>query len=120
MLRSALVSCLILSFASPAMAQVWTANQRPVVLELARALGEAHGVRKRCDTHDQTWRTRMRDILDREAEDSAFRGPLRNEFNQGYRTSQDAFAGCTDAAKEAGTGAEARATVRLKRLGLPS
>ncbi len=109
-----------LVLAAPALAEPVPPAQRPALLDLANALGEAHGIHKRCNTADGKWRAQMKDIVLREGDRSPFAGQLRMRFNTGYRDSQAKFASCTYDAVMADAVAATRVSDQLKRLKAPN
>lgn len=86
--------------AGPALAQDRSPAHRQVLTDLARTLGESHGLRQVCEgPSDQTWRTWMSRLLEAEAPDDAFDRRLREAFNTGYYAAQARFPECDSAAR---------------------
>jgi uncharacterized protein (TIGR02301 family) len=84
---------LILALATPAAAERSPAD-RQTLLDLAYVLGEAHALRQACDRTDQTWRSRMKRMVEVEAPDQAFEARLTERFNAGFLARQAQFPQC--------------------------
>lgn len=83
--------------------------RQPTLLSLAYVLGQAHALRQRCATEDQTWRARMRRLLEVEAPAEADSEALRARFNAGFSDASSRFPRCdarlnTEASRVAGEG----------------
>jgi uncharacterized protein (TIGR02301 family) len=87
--------------AVPAAAQDRSPAERQVLLELARTLGEAHGLRAVCKGGvDQRWRNRMYRVIELEAPDAAFEARLTDGFNTGYQAAEAEHPRCDAAAEK--------------------
>jgi uncharacterized protein (TIGR02301 family) len=80
---------MMLVCAGPALAQDPTpsaersAAVRADLLDLAQALGESHALAQACSPEDQTWRARMRRLIEVEAPDVTLEADLADRFNAG-------------------------------------
>lgn len=64
-----------------------TPEERQTLVDLAYALGEAHGLRTACQgPEDQAWRSRMSRLIEVENPPEAFRRRLIDSFNAGFAT----------------------------------
>jgi uncharacterized protein (TIGR02301 family) len=91
-------------------------QQRRAYLDAASTLGEAHGLRHVCDSKDQTWRSRMQEILGREDRGTLFRKDLSTGFNDTYRIVEARYPQCTAEVRSAADAAVLKASAQLKRL----
>ena len=70
-------------------------SERQALADLAYILGEAHALKVACaGAADQTWRSRMNQLLEVEKPDEAFRRRLTDSFNLGFSTRQAAHPAC--------------------------
>lgn len=99
--------------AAPAAARDDVAR-RDALLSLAFTLGQSHALARACTPDDQTWRARMRRMIELEAPDRAFEGRLAARFNDGYAGARAAHPVCSDAGRRA-LAAAAREGERLSR-----
>ncbi len=87
-------------FALPALAQERSPAARQGLTDLARVLGSSHALRQAClDRKDQSWRTRMQQLLDVEAPDQGLKRRLMQAFNAGYDAEQAVYPACSSAAE---------------------
>lgn len=101
-MRFAVALCLLLALAAPAMTQDRSPAERQTLLELARTLGEAHGLRLACrGTADQRWRNRMQRLIELEAADEAFETRLHDAFNAGFVAAEAEHVRCDEATLKA-------------------
>ena len=90
---------------------------RPAVLDLAYALGEAHGLRQTCNGRaDGYWRERMSGILKAEAPATEARLQLVSRFNGGFAAAQAAHPKCDDDARGALSEVRASAAALARQL----
>jgi len=95
-----LLVLLLLTLASPAMAQERSAAQHDTLVQLARVLGEAHALRQVCaGSEDPSWRSQFQQMLDVEAPDEAFGRQLQSAFNAGAAARRGDFAACSQASR---------------------
>ncbi len=72
------------------------------LLRLAEILGAVHYLRELCGANEgQTWRDRMREILDAEGSNALRRARLTRSFNQGYQSYSKTHKLCTTTARTA-------------------
>jgi uncharacterized protein (TIGR02301 family) len=91
---------LLLLAAQPAAAQERSPAERQAIIELSYVLGEAHGVRTVCrGDKDQTWRERMKRLIEVEAAEASFTRRLQDSFNTGYNAARAGFTSCDANAK---------------------
>jgi uncharacterized protein (TIGR02301 family) len=123
--RSTAALIAVLAFAQFSNAQVIEAaannasrDLSPNHIELSRALGEAHAIRRLCDGRSaQTYRDMMRRVIEQEGADGTLRGDRMIEtFNQGYRAAEARWPRCTSAARSWGQGAARRAVSAAEAL----
>ncbi len=93
---------------APAMMSVPAASQaveKPYddrLMRLAEILGAVHYLRELCGANEgQTWRDRMREILDAEGSNAFRRARLTRSFNQGYQSYSKTHKLCTTTARTA-------------------
>jgi len=92
-------------------------DQRQALVDLAYALGEAHGLRTACrGAEDQTWRARMARVLEVERPADDFRRRLVDGFNAGYATRRAEYPSCRDGAEAQERAAAARGRDLARRL----
>lgn len=96
------------------------AELRPVLADLAYALGEAHGLSQACrGRSDGRWRSRMSAVLDRERPAREQRLQLTARFNAGFAAARAAHPACGADARAALADALARAAPLARRLAAP-
>jgi uncharacterized protein (TIGR02301 family) len=89
-----------LGLAAPALAVPDTKPYDDKLLRLAEILGAVHYLRELCSADDgQTWRDRMRELLDAEGSSALRRAKLTRSFNQGYRSYSRTYISCTPSAQ---------------------
>lgn len=72
------------------------------MLRLAEILGSLHYLRPLCGADElQTWRDRMRELIDEEQPSAERRAQLIARFNRGFRGLREVYRECTPAAAEA-------------------
>lgn len=76
--------------------------ERQVLVDLAYAIGESHGLRQTCngDT-DQFWRDRMVQLTETEVPEAEFEARLKQAFNSGFASRQAQFPTCTAESRKA-------------------
>ncbi len=83
-----------------ALAQERSPAERQSLVDLARVLGESHALRQACEgPQDQSWRSRMQQLLAVEAADQGLKTRISVAFNAGYGSGRSLFPNCTDAAR---------------------
>lgn len=87
---------------TPAAAQAVEKPYDDRLLRLAEILGAVHYLRELCGANEgQTWRDRMREILDSEGSNALRRARLTRSFNQGYQSYSKTHKVCTTTARTA-------------------
>lgn len=72
------------------------------LLRLTEILGAVHYLRELCGASDgQTWRDRMKELMDAEASTALRRAKLTRSFNNGYRSYSRTYNNCTPSAQTA-------------------
>lgn len=72
------------------------------LLRLSEILGAVHYLRELCGASDgQTWRDRMKELMDAEASTALRRAKLTRSFNNGYRSYSRTYNNCTPSAQTA-------------------
>ncbi len=72
------------------------------LMRLSEILGAVHYLRELCGNNDgQTWRDRMREIVEGEGSNAARRSRLTKSFNDGYRSYSRTYQSCTATAQVA-------------------
>ncbi len=90
---------------------------RPALLDLAYALGEAHGLSRTCRGREEArWRSRMSAVLDRERPAREARLQMVDRFNAGYAAARAVHPACDPEARTALADALARAAPLARRL----
>ena len=98
---------LVLGIAPPALAQdnIIAPDSKPYderLLRLSEILGAVHYLRELCGATDgQTWRDRMKELMDAEASSALRRAKLTRSFNNGYRSYSRTYNNCTASAQTA-------------------
>jgi uncharacterized protein (TIGR02301 family) len=113
---------MMLVCAGPALAQDPTpsaersAAVRADLLDLAQALGESHALAQACSPEDQTWRARMRRLIEVEAPDVTLEADLADRFNAGFNARREEFPKCTTAVAPQRAGVGPRGRTLSERL----
>jgi uncharacterized protein (TIGR02301 family) len=89
------------ALASPALAGGRSPAELKEMLGLAYALGQAHALRQVCANGDQTWRERMRRMIEVEAPSSELEAQLNDRFNAGFVEARRRFPRCGPGAARA-------------------
>jgi uncharacterized protein (TIGR02301 family) len=72
------------------------------LMRLSEILGAVHYLRELCGANDgQTWRDRMRELMDAEGSSALRRARLTRSFNSGYRSYSRTYNSCTASAQTA-------------------
>ncbi len=72
------------------------------LMRLSEILGAVHYLRELCGANDgQTWRDRMKELMDAEASTALRRAKLTRSFNNGYRSYSRTYNSCTPSAQTA-------------------
>ena len=72
------------------------------LFRLTEILGAVHYLRELCSANDgQTWRDRMKELMDAEGSSALRRARLTRSFNQGYRSYSRTYTTCTPSAQTA-------------------
>lgn len=67
---------------------------------LSEILGAVHYLRELCGSNDgQTWRERMKELLEAEGTTAVRRATLSRRFNRGYRSYSRTYRSCTSSAQ---------------------
>ena len=86
-------------------AQGATGDTRPYddkLLRLSEILGAVHYLRELCGANDgQTWRERMKELMDTEGSSALRRARLTRSFNNGYRSYSRTYSACSPSAQTA-------------------
>ncbi len=99
-----------------------TYQQRQRDLEaLAGLFGELHHLRRTCDPQFEadTWRDRMKTLIDLEEPQDAEREALVQEFNKGYRGAQRAYPRCDRRARDYAAARASQGEAVVARLSAP-
>jgi uncharacterized protein (TIGR02301 family) len=105
---------------TPASAQdleTYQQRQRDLA-SLAELFGELHHLRRTCDPRYEadTWRERMKKLLDLEEPQAAEREALIQQFNKGYRAAQSRHPSCDRRARDYAAARAAQGDVVVDRL----
>jgi uncharacterized protein (TIGR02301 family) len=88
-----------------ALAQGPTSDAKPYddkLMRLSEILGAVHYLRELCGASDgQTWRDRMRELMDTEGSSALRRARLTRSFNNGYRAYSRTYSACSQSAQTA-------------------
>ena len=72
------------------------------LMRLSEILGAVHYLRELCGANDgQSWRDRMRELMDAEGSTALRRARLTRSFNSGYRSYSRTYNSCTPSAQTA-------------------
>jgi uncharacterized protein (TIGR02301 family) len=105
--RLLLVAVLVTAATTSAAAQgtIIAPDSKPYddrLLRLSEILGAVHYLRELCGANDgQTWRERMKELMDAEASTALRRAKLTRSFNNGYRSYSRTYNSCTASAQTA-------------------
>ena len=101
--RNLLLALLLLcSGAGLAAAQSGDKPYDDKLLRLSEILGAVHYLRELCGASDgQTWRERMRELVDSEGSSAIRKARLARSFNQGYQSYSRTYKVCTPTAQTA-------------------
>jgi uncharacterized protein (TIGR02301 family) len=101
----ALAAAIVLALAHAAGAQAPSGDTRPYddkLLRLSEILGAVHYLRELCGANDgQTWRDRMKELMDTEGSSALRRAKLTRSFNNGYRAYSRTYGTCSPSAQTA-------------------
>jgi uncharacterized protein (TIGR02301 family) len=101
----AVLAAAVLAGAGTAWAQGLTSDTKPYddkLMRLAEILGAVHYLRELCGANDgQTWRDRMRELMDTEGSSALRRARLTRSFNNGYRAYSRTYSACSQSAQTA-------------------
>jgi uncharacterized protein (TIGR02301 family) len=95
MVRGVLGALLILAATAGAAVADRAPADRQTLLDLSYVLGEAHALRQACNREDQTWRSRMKRLVEVESADEAFTARLTERFNAGFLAGQARYPECS-------------------------
>jgi uncharacterized protein (TIGR02301 family) len=91
--------------AAAAQGAIITPDTKPYddrLMRLSEILGAVHYLRELCGANDgQTWRERMRELMDAEGSTALRRAKLTRSFNSGYRSYSRTYNSCTSSAQTA-------------------
>jgi uncharacterized protein (TIGR02301 family) len=72
------------------------------LMRLSEVLGAVHYLRELCGANDgQSWRDRMKELMDAEGTSALRRAKLTRSFNNGYRSYSRTYSSCTPSAQTA-------------------
>ena len=72
------------------------------LMRISEILGAVHYLRELCGANEgQTWRDRMRELVDAEGSSALRRARLTRAFNQGYRSYSRTYNNCSPSAQTA-------------------
>ena len=92
---SAMLAC-----GSGAAAQTGDKPYDDKLYRLSEILGAVHYLRELCGSNDgQTWRDRMKELLEAEGNTAVRRATLSRRFNRGYRGYSRTYRNCTSSAQ---------------------
>jgi uncharacterized protein (TIGR02301 family) len=98
-------AALIAALLASAAAAQGSPDARPYddkLMRLSEILGAVHYLRELCGANDgQTWRERMRELMDAEGSTALRRAKLTRSFNNGYRSYSRTYNTCTPSAQTA-------------------
>ncbi len=121
-MRRAALALLMGALATSALAEppVRTPEQRQVLIDLARVLGQAHALHRVCaGPADDTWRARMGRLLEVEAPSETLKAKLTESFNTGF-ASKEAQAKDCKAATVAEQAVAQKGAALSRRLAAPA
>ena len=95
-------ACLLAVSCSGAAAAAETKPYDDKLMRLSEILGAVHYLRELCGANEgQTWRDRMRELMDSEGSSALRRARLTRAFNQGYRSYSRTYNTCSPSAQTA-------------------
>jgi uncharacterized protein (TIGR02301 family) len=101
----AVLATLAVAAAGAISAQGPTTDTKPYddkLMRLSEILGAVHYLRELCGANDgQTWRDRMRELMDTEGSTALRRAKLTRSFNNGYRAYSRTYNACSQSAQTA-------------------
>lgn len=91
-----LLFALTLTLSPPAAAQDEYSARRIALTGISRIFGELHHIRRMCepDRESDTWRERMKQLIDLEQPAFDLREEMVGSFNDGYQSAQTRFPFC--------------------------
>jgi uncharacterized protein (TIGR02301 family) len=102
---AAVVAALAIAATGTAWAQGPSSDTKPYddkLMRLSEILGAVHYLRELCGANDgQTWRDRMRELMDTEGSSALRRARLTRSFNNGYRAYSRTYNACSQSAQTA-------------------
>ncbi|HEY1243271.1 MAG TPA: TIGR02301 family protein [Hyphomicrobiaceae bacterium] len=102
---AAVLAALAIAAAGATSAQGPTTDTKPYddkLMRLSEILGAVHYLRELCGANDgQTWRDRMRELMDTEGSTALRRAKLTRSFNNGYRAYSRTYNACSQSAQTA-------------------
>ena len=97
-----LAACVLTAGAGYGFAQTGDKPYDDKLLRLSEILGAVHYLRELCGANDgQTWRDRMRELVDSEGSSALRKARLSRSFNQGYQSYSRTYKVCTPTAQTA-------------------
>ena len=97
-----LASVMLAATAGAGLAQSGDKPYDDKLLRLSEILGAVHYLRELCGANDgQTWRERMRELVDSEGSSALRKARLSRSFNQGYQSYSRTYKVCTPTAQTA-------------------
>lgn len=104
-LRHRQILIALTAFAAVAPTAALAVDNKPYddrLFRLTEILGAVHYLRELCSANDgQTWRDRMKELMDAEGSSALRRARLTRSFNQGYRSYSRTYTTCTPSAQTA-------------------
>lgn len=104
-LRHRQILIVLTAFAAVAPTAAFAVDNKPYddrLFRLTEILGAVHYLRELCSANDgQTWRDRMKELMDAEGSSALRRARLTRSFNQGYRSYSRTYTTCTPSAQTA-------------------
>jgi uncharacterized protein (TIGR02301 family) len=104
-LRHQQILIALTAFVAVAPAAAFAVDNKPYddrLFRLTEILGAVHYLRELCSANDgQTWRDRMKELMDAEGSSALRRARLTRSFNQGYRSYSRTYTTCTPSAQTA-------------------
>ena len=104
-LSSALLISICAASSAIGQAAILGPDTRPYderLMRLSEILGAIHYLRELCGSNDgQTWRERLKELMDAEGSTALRRAKLTRSFNNGYRSYSRTYNNCTPSAQTA-------------------
>jgi uncharacterized protein (TIGR02301 family) len=101
----AVLAAAVIGGCGAALAQGPPSDSKPYddkLMRLSEILGAVHYLRELCSANDgQTWRDRMRELMDTEGSSALRRARLTRSFNNGYRAYSRTYGACSQSAQTA-------------------